>query len=206
MMDSNAFDLWADEYNRSVKGSDEENSYPFAGYQRVLEAIYSEIRKMDAHRVLDVGFGTGILANRLYRDGCHVTGIDFSDRMLQIAREKMPEAVLIRHDFSTGLPLQLQEEDFDAIVCTYAIHHLTDKQKRSFLAELQSHLAPGGKIFVGDVAFPSRCDLEACRISSGDEWDDEEIYLVADEVLPSLPGAHFESISFCAGILTLPRP
>ena len=150
MMNSNAFDLWADEYDRSVQGSDEENSYPFAGYQRVLGTIYSEIRKMDAHRVLDVGFGTGILANRLYRDGCHVTGIDFSDRMLQIAREKMPEAVLIRHDFSTGLPLRLQEEDFDAIVCTYAIHHLTDNQKRSFLAELQSHLAPGGKIF-GDL-------------------------------------------------------
>ena len=206
MLNSEGFDLWAGGYDRSVQMSDEENSYPFAGYKRVLGMIYASIREMPARRVLDIGLGTGILAGRLYRDGCHITGIDFSDRMLQIAREKMPDANLIRHDFSTGIPYRLQGEIFDAIVCTYAIHHLPDPQKAPFLAALQEHLAPGGKIFIGDVAFSSRSDLDACRRISGDEWDDEEFYPVADEILPLFPGACFEPISFCSGILTLSRP
>ena len=205
MLSSEGFNLWAGGYDQSVRVSDEENSYPFAGYKRVLGRIYAGIREMDARQVLDIGLGTGILSGRLHRDGCHITGIDFSDKMLQIAREKMPDASLIRHDFSTGLPHQLRGEIFDAIICTYAIHHLPDPQKPPFLAQLQKHLAPGGKIFIGDVAFSSRSDLEACRRISGDEWDDEEFYLVADEILPLFPGAHFDPISFCSGILTIPR-
>lgn len=205
MLSSEGFNLWAGGYDQSVRVSDEENCYPFAGYKRVLGMIYAGIREMGARQVLDIGLGTGILSGRLYCEGCYVTGIDFSDRMLQIAREKMPDAILIRHDFSTGLPQQLQGEIFDAIICTYAIHHLPDPRKTPFLAQLQKHLDPGGKIFIGDVAFSSRSDLEACRRISGDEWDDEEFYLVADEILPLFPGAHFEPISFCSGILTIPR-
>lgn len=206
MLNSEGFDLWADGYDRSVQVSDEQSSYPFAGYKRILGTIYTALREMDARCVLDIGFGTGILTGRLYRDGCRITGIDFSERMIQIAREKMPDAVLIQHDFSTGLPLRLQGEIFDAIICTYAIHHLPDPQKAPFLAQLQEHLAPGGRIYLGDVAFPSRNDLNACRKTSGSEWDDEEFYLVADEILPLFPGARFEPISFCSGILTLPHP
>lgn len=205
MLSSEGFSLWAGGYDQSVRVSDEENCYPFAGYKRVLGMIYAGIREMGARQVLDIGLGTGILSGRLYCEGCYITGIDFSDRMLQIAREKMPDAILIRHDFSTGLPQHLQGEIFDAIICTYAIHHLPDPRKTPFLAQLQKHLAPGGKIFIGDVAFSSRTDLDACRRISGDEWDDEESYLVADEILPLFPGAHFAPISFCSGILTIPR-
>lgn len=205
MLSSEGFDLWADGYDRSVRLSDDENRYPFAGYKRVLGKIYSSIREMSAGKVLDIGFGTGILSGRLYRDGCRITGIDFSERMLQIAREKMPDALLILHDFTTGLPPQLQGEAYDAILCTYAIHHLPDARKVPFLKELREHLTPGGKVFIGDVAFPTRRDLEACRQLSGSDWDDEEDYLAADEILPQLPDAHFESVSFCSGILTIPR-
>lgn len=205
MLNSDGFDLWADDYDRSVQVSDEQNTYPFAGYKQVLGTIYSAVREMDARRVLDIGFGTGILTTRLYRDGCHITGIDFSERMIQIARSKMPDAVLIRHDFTAGLPHRLEREIFDAIICTYAIHHLPDAQKAPFLSQLQAHLAPGGSIFLGDVAFPSRSDLDSCRRNSGDEWDDEEFYLVADEMIPFFPGARFEPISFCSGILTIPH-
>ena len=66
MLDENGFDLWADEYDKSVEISDEENLYPFAGYRNVMNCIFDEIMKKSAASVLDVGFGTATLAKKLY--------------------------------------------------------------------------------------------------------------------------------------------
>ncbi|WP_408072436.1 hypothetical protein [Butyrivibrio sp. JL13D10] len=43
MLDNKGFDLWADGYDEAVGLSDEENSYPFAGYKDVLGGIFKEI-------------------------------------------------------------------------------------------------------------------------------------------------------------------
>ena len=203
MLNNTGFDLWADGYDKSVGLSDEDNSYPFAGYKKVLGAIYNTIRKNEAKNVLDVGFGTGVLASRLYADGCNITGMDFSERMIEIAQEKMPDARLIRHDFSEGFPAELTGEKFDAITCTYAIHHLTDEAKCAFIGEMLDHLMPGGIILIGDVAFNARPELEKCKADSGDDWDDDEIYIVAEELCAHFPQAEFEKFSHCAGVLTL---
>lgn len=203
MLDNKGFDLWADGYDRSVDISDEDNTYPFAGYKKVLAYIYDSIRKGQGKRVLDIGFGTGILAGKLYENGYDITGIDFSGRMIQIAQEKMPSARLIQHDFSFGLPKDLADSKYDAIICTYAIHHLDDAGKVKFLKELRTHLNIAGKIIIGDVAFATRAELDACRNSCGDEWDDEEFYIVAEEVAKEIEGVQFEKISHCAGILKL---
>ena len=203
MLDNKGFDLWADGYDRSVGLSDEENTYPFAGYKNVLSTIYDSIRAGQGKRILDIGFGTGVLTCKLYENGYDITGIDFSEKMIQIAREKMPAARLIQHDFTYGLPAQLQDQKFDAIVCTYAIHHLDDAAKVVFLKELMTHLNPGGKIFIGDVAFAARGELETCRARCGEEWDEEEFYIVAEEIAKEIIGVHFNRISHCAGILMI---
>ena len=203
MLDNKGFDLWADGYERSVGLSDEDNTYPFAGYRKVLASIYDTVRTGQGKRVLDIGFGTGVLACRLYSDGYDITGIDFSNRMIEIAREKMPSVRLIRHDFSEGLPAHLKDEKFDAIICTYAIHHLDDAAKISFLKELQLHLNPCGRIYIGDVAFATHQELEECRAQCGDEWDEEEFYVVAEEIAREIPGVYFQKMSHCAGILSV---
>ena len=203
MLNSKGFDLWADGYDVSVDMSERDNRYPFAGYSQVLEEIYQSIRAKAGTKVLDIGFGTGILTGKLYQDGCEITGIDFSERMIEIAREKMPNARLFCHDFSLGLPDSLKEERFHAIISTYAVHHLTENEKLVFLRELQDHLLPDGVIYVGDVAFETRKDLEACQESCGEEWDEEEIYIVAQELLTEIPNGRFRGISCCAGILEI---
>ena len=203
MLDNKGFDLWAEGYDRSVDISDEDNTYPFAGYKKVLAGIYEAIRKGQGKRVLDIGFGTGVLACKLYENGYEITGIDFSERMIQIAQDKMPSARLIQHDFSNGLPGELVNSKFNAIICTYAIHHLDDVAKIEFQKELKAHLFPGGRIYIGDVAFGTREELNDCRENCGDEWDEDEFYLVAEEVSRGIRGVQFEKVSYCAGILTL---
>ena len=61
MLDQNGFNLWANGYDRAVGISDEENTYPFAGYKDVLETIYRKVIERPFAVVLDIGFGTGAL-------------------------------------------------------------------------------------------------------------------------------------------------
>ena len=43
MLNNKGFDLWADDYDKSVGLSDEDGTYPFAGYKTILNAIYNRV-------------------------------------------------------------------------------------------------------------------------------------------------------------------
>ena len=205
MLDNKGFDLWADGYDRAVGVSDEENAYPFAGYKEILGRIYQIIMEKPGATVLDIGFGTGTLTAKLYENGCIIYGQDFSSRMIELASAKMPEAHLFQGDITNGLAVPLLLHRYDFIVATYSLHHLTDEQKKVFLRLMLDQLNENGRILIGDVAFRTRRELEACRQETGDEWDDEEIYFFVDEMKKEFPGLEFTKVSYCAGILSLTR-
>lgn len=205
MLNSNGFDVWADGYDESVRLADESDAYPFAGYATILKEIYGRVCASGAKAVLDIGFGTGTLAGQLYQQGCDVFGQDFSSRMIQLAQEKMPQAQLYQGDFSLGLVQELKQQRYDAIIATYALHHLTDEQKVAFFQELLPLLQDNGCIYVGDVAFATRAQLEQCKAQAGDDWDASEIYFVYDELKQAFPQLRFEPVSHCAGLLTLKK-
>ncbi|NLO84402.1 MAG: class I SAM-dependent methyltransferase [Clostridiales bacterium] len=180
MLDSEGFDIWAGDYDASVKEADESNCYPFAGYRNVMTMIYQTIMHQAPAKVLDIGFGTGFLTSKLYGAGNEITGIDFSAEMIQIAAAKMPNANLVQWDFTLDIPLSLSEQTFDFIVSTYALHHLNDDQKLTFITQLLMLLDDHGAILIGDVGFVKRADLLACMEHDG--WDEEEFYFVFSEL------------------------
>lgn len=59
MLSSDGFDLWADGYDQSVGLSDQDETYPFAGYKEILNEIYNRVLSGKGRAVLDIGFGTG---------------------------------------------------------------------------------------------------------------------------------------------------
>ena len=203
MLDNKGFDLWAGGYDKSVGLSDDDNSYPFAGYKEILNQIYNEVLSLKAKKVLDIGFGTGTLTSRLYEKGIVIYGQDFSKEMFDIAKEKMPHAKLYFKDFSHGLDEALLTNKYDAIIATYSLHHLADEDKIDFIKSLLPLLNDGGKILIGDVAFKTRDELEICKNHAGHAWDDEEFYFVYDEMKDKFPTATFNQISHCAGIITI---
>lgn len=205
MLDKKGFDLWAETFDKSVEETDDEKQYPFAGYKEILNEIYKRILNSKAKRVLDLGFGTGRLAKALYDQGLEVYGQDFSEEMLSIAQEKMPKANLYLGNLADGIANDLVNKKYDAIVGTYALHHLDDEKKVTLIKFLLTLLNDGGKIYIGDVAFRSLKDLEACKKDAANYWDDDEIYFVYDEIKKSLPDISFEKYSFCAGLLTITK-
>lgn len=205
MLDNIGFDIWAKDYDKSVEASSRE--YPFDGYYEVLNTVYNSIDCKAGKSILDIGFGTGILTNKLYEDGARIYGMDFSQGMIEIAKSKMPGGTFIQWDFNNGIPPRLKEMGFDYIVSSYAIHHLSDEKKVEFIGELKQVLNPSGKIIIADVAFENLQDLNACKEISGDSWDEDEIYMVAEELVKNLKdkgiNCSYKQISSCAGILEI---
>lgn len=170
---------WAGEYDEAIpKLSD---SYPFEGYYDVLNYVHNQIKVKNQIKILDIGIGTGLLTNELYKSGAQIYGIDFSKEMLDKARYKMPLANFYLHDFKFGLPSELDNIKFEFIVSSYAIHHLEDNEKINFIMLLKRYLKENGKIIIADISFETRKELEICKNDSSKKWDDEEIYIVADE-------------------------
>ena len=205
MLNNQEFDLWADGYDKSVALAEENDEYPVAGYKKILNIIYNHVLAQAGNCVLDIGFGTATLTTRLYRQGRTVYGQDFSHRMIELAQKKMPKAHLYQGDFSFGLARELTEHQYDSIIATYSLHLLSDPQKVGFLSNLLELLKPNGCIYIGDVAFHTRDELETCRRRMAEMWDEDEIYFVFDELKDAFPQMEFEPISYCSGILYLKR-
>lgn len=204
MLDSKGFDLWADGYDKSVNLSDESNEYPFAGYKDVLNYIYNNVRESSSSSILDIGFGTGVLTTQLYNKGYHITGVDFSSNMIDIAKDKMPDAVLVNWDFSSGLPNEITSNKYDYIISTYAIHHLSDESKVEFIKALAKLLNTNGKILIGDVSFQTIEELDKCKEMYREDWDDDEFYFVSNKIINGLNDLYYcnyDKISHCAGVL-----
>ena len=203
MFDSSEFDSWARSYDAEVLESDKKGTFPFAGYQNLMQTLYGEIMKKASSRVLDVGIGTGILSSLLYEKGYFITGTDYSKEMLRIAGEKMPGAELVQWDFSQDAPECLKNKKFDFIVSTYALHHLEDDEKLRLISELLTLLDKNGVLFIGDIGFANAEEMKICKETFIDEWDDE-FYFVMSEISERLDCLEkYQQLSHCCVLLEL---
>lgn len=141
LMDAQGFDQWTKSYDTDVAQSDAENQYPFAAYSKIQSALVQKAKEACGKKVLDIGIGTGKLAEKLIQTGFEVTGIDFSEEMLAEARRRNPAARLISWDYTQGLPPVIAEEQFDLVFCNYAIHHLSDEQKQRLISVVMERLS-----------------------------------------------------------------
>jgi tRNA (cmo5U34)-methyltransferase len=110
------------------------------------EAVLLEQIPLDVRRVLDLGTGNGRLIALLQRERPQMSavGLDFSELMLGAAGETFADdgrVELLRHDLGEPLP---ELGHFDAVVSSFAIHHLEHERKRSLYGEVFDLLKPGG--------------------------------------------------------------
>jgi ubiquinone/menaquinone biosynthesis C-methylase UbiE len=111
-------------------------------------------------RVLDLGSGDRRLLGliRLARPEAQAVALDFSNTMLERLHERFVADALVSitaHDMNNPLPVLLGT--FDAIVSSFAIHHLPHERKRDLYAEVYRLRQPGG-IFLNleHVASPTQ--------------------------------------------------
>jgi ubiquinone/menaquinone biosynthesis C-methylase UbiE len=99
-------------------------------------------------RLLDVGCGTGALAARLAARGYEATGLDPSEGMLRLLRERAPEVTAVRAS-ATGMPFG--DGAFDLSVSVATMHHIADPDSvKRALGEMVRVVCQGGKVIVWD--------------------------------------------------------
>ncbi len=99
-------------------------------------------------RALDVGCGTGTLAARLAASGYEVAGIDPSEGMLEVLRERTPAVEAVRAE---GTAIPFPDDSFDVVLSVAVMHHIADAAGvRGTLAEMTRVTRPGGRILVWD--------------------------------------------------------
>jgi tRNA (cmo5U34)-methyltransferase len=130
-----------------------------------------------ARRILDLGTGDGRLLALLRIDRPEMLGVglDFSELMLEAARERFADdgrIELVEHDLDQPLPALGR---FDAVVSSFAIHHLKHERKRSLYGEVFDLLEPGG-LFANleHVASPTHRLHLAFFAAIGEPLEDED--------------------------------
>lgn len=95
--------------------------------------------------VLDLGCGAGDpIARWFMAEGFDVTGVDFSEAMLSIARERWPEGdwrYADMRDFEL-------DQKFDGIIAWNSFFHLTADEQKTCIARMSHHLRPGGMLML----------------------------------------------------------
>src|SRR5947199_3546504 len=134
------------------------NSVMTAGLHHRWRARAADLAALQpGDRALDVATGTGDLAvelaSRVGSSG-EVIGSDFSERMLELAREKAPA---LRFEHGNALALPYDDDSFDAATVGFGARNFSDLPKG--LGEMARVVRPGGRVVILEITTPERPPL-----------------------------------------------
>ena len=126
-------------------------------------------------RLLDVGTGTGRMAELFAPSSSHVTALDKSPDMLRLARTRLQHlpaghVTLVQGDFAK---LPFAESSFDTVLFHQVMHYALAPE--TMLAEAARVTAPGGRIAVVDFAAHDREELRASHAHARLGFSDEQV-------------------------------
>jgi len=136
-------------FDRIAPVYDAMNRTMTAGLDRRWRRITAEAVVRPGDVVLDACCGTGDLAIAAARAGGRVTGLDFSERMLERARRKAPELEWVSGDL---LSLPFGDGSFDAATVGFGVRNVDDLE--GALRELRRVLGSGGRLGILEITRP----------------------------------------------------
>lgn len=117
--------------------------------------------------VVDIGTGTGVLAQDLLRCGVRVIAIDHSERMLEAAAAKLEDLRMIGVEFRRGdaTSLPLADDEVDAALAHMVLHYVAAPAEA--VREMARVTKPGGRVVIVDFV---ENDREWMKRDLGVQW------------------------------------
>jgi demethylmenaquinone methyltransferase/2-methoxy-6-polyprenyl-1,4-benzoquinol methylase len=136
-------------FDRIAPVYDVMNHVMTAGLDRRWRRLTARAAVRPGDRVLDACCGTGELALACVREGGRVTGLDFSEPMLERARRKGDSVEWVAGDV---LALPFADAAFDAVTVGFGVRNVPELDRA--LAELRRVVRPGGRIAILEITRP----------------------------------------------------
>ena len=146
-------------FDRIAPVYDVMNRVMTAGLDRRWRELTARSVVSPGARVLDSCCGTGDLAIACAREGATVTGLDFSERMLERARRKAPQIEWVCGD---ALELPFPDGGFDGATVGFGVRNVEDLERA--LRELRRVLRPGGRVGILEITRPRGLLAPFCRL------------------------------------------
>ena len=127
------------------------------GADRARRALIEQAAIRPAHRILDVGCGTGTLVTLIQRmhPDVNIVGLDPDPKALRRAAQKAHQAGLsIRFDQGFSDELPYPDAAFDRVFSSFMFHHVPPDNRGNTLREIRRVLAPGGSLHLLDFERP----------------------------------------------------
>lgn len=127
---------------------------------KALKAALQALPSRDNLKILDVACGTGDVSFRLHKlePQALITGIDLSDGMLQIARDKLSrlpqhEQELLAFGKGDSLTMPFHDGEFHLLTVAYGVRNFSNL--RQGISEMKRVLKPGGMLCIIELSTPT---------------------------------------------------
>jgi SAM-dependent methyltransferase len=128
----------------------------------MYEAAFEAVKLEHGTRLLDAGCGAGLALQLAEQQGAIVTGFDASAGLLEVARERVPDADIRQGDLET---LPFDDRSFDAITAFNSVQYSTDPTRA--LREIKRVAKPGASVAIATWGNPEHCDTAVLLAAIG---------------------------------------
>ena len=147
------FGDWANEYDQTIGKLERHHD--------LLDLVVRESHAKPNDLILDIGCGTGLLALKFIdKSDCRITGIDSSQEMIDIFKEKIEFLNLnekIGYKYGDLEDMEFDEGTFDIISSTFSLHHIKDKYP--MIEKIYRMLKMGGRFIIGEMDMDTTGDV-----------------------------------------------
>lgn len=144
----------AEKYDKGIK------SLTLGKLPKIKQFIVEKYLK-EGEKILDIGMGTGTLAILAAQKGVTVTGIDISEKMLEVAKNKIINEELSEQIEVIRMPVidmdeKFEGKSFDKVVATLSFSEFYQKEREFCLTQINRVLKDNGEFIILDEVKPKK--------------------------------------------------